>query len=261
MLIGMSWMKFHLVVLVLYVSINIIFALAYYLVGVEHLAGIFPKSNWEDFLECFFFSTQAFTTVGYGRISPEGYGANIIAAIESMSGLLGFALATGLLYGRFAKPKAKLMYSNKAVIGKIDNQLALMFRVANQRSSQIIEVEAQTIFAYLEIVNEKPKRLFKELELQLSKINVLTLGWTIVHFLNESSPLYNLTTLEIKKLSPEIMVLIKGFDELYSQTLYSRHSYIFEEIEFDSKFESIIKIDDDGNTILELNKMNNIIKL
>lgn len=161
MLIGMSWMKFHLVVLVLYVSINIIFALAYYLVGVEHLAGIFPKSNWEDFLECFFFSTQAFTTVGYGRISPEGYGANIIAAIESMSGLLGFALATGLLYGRFAKPKAKLMYSNKAVIGKIDNQLALMFRVANQRSSQIIEVEAQTIFAYLEIVNEKPKDFSK----------------------------------------------------------------------------------------------------
>lgn len=260
-LVAMPWLHFHSTILCAYVLVNLVFATAYYAIGIEHLAGIENKSSGENFLECFFFSTQTFTTVGYGRVSPQGLWANCIATLESMTGLLSFALATGLIYGRFSKPSSRLIYSENILIGKVQNQDALMFRVANARSSQVIEVEAQLVLAYLDLTRSPPKRLFNQLSLQLSKINVLSLGWTVVHFIDEDSPLWGLTLQELQEQKIEIMVLLKGFDELYSQTLYSRHSYIFEELILGANFVSMVNVDEDGKTILELQKLNSFLSI
>ena len=115
-LILMSWMHFSLIIFAFYFTVNLIFAFIYFYIGIEHLGGIIGSTLKDKFFEAFFFSTQTFTTVGFGRINPIGNAASTVAAIESLIGLMAFALATGLLYGRFSRPNVKLIRSENAVI-------------------------------------------------------------------------------------------------------------------------------------------------
>ncbi|MGL4597656.1 MAG: ion channel, partial [Bacteroidia bacterium] len=171
LLISMSWRKFIFGILMLYLIMNLVFATIYYLVGVEHLAGIdLTGTEWQKFLDAFFFSSQTLTTLGYGRIAPVGSMASSVAAIESMFGLLGFALATGLLYGRFSRPEAKILYSTKAVIAPYRNITAFMFRICNQRSNQLIEVEVEITLAFTE--PGKTIRNYLPVPLERKKINL-----------------------------------------------------------------------------------------
>ncbi|MBL7899589.1 MAG: K+ channel, inward rectifier [Crocinitomicaceae bacterium] len=238
----MSWFKFFTVILLGYIIANLFFASLYVLIGVEHLTGINAETTFEKFTEAFFFSAQTISTLGYGRVAPVGMAANIIAAIEAMLGLLSFALATGLLYGRFSKPTARIKYSAHAVISPYHEINGFMFRVINLRQSELFEVE---ITVTLSLKRENSDlRNFHTLDLERKKIVLFPSVWTVVHPINESSPMYNMTPAESISKDAEIIILIKAFDESFSQTVYSRSSYKANEILWGRKFVYLIQQSD-----------------
>ena len=138
-LVSMPWRKFNMIVLIYFLVINLFFATLYYLTGINGLNGVEATTEWGKFLEGFFFSTQTFSTVGFGRISPLSNTSSTIAAIESLVGLLGFALATGLLYGRFSRPVARILFSDNCIIAPFKDITALMIRIAPFKNATLTE--------------------------------------------------------------------------------------------------------------------------
>ena len=253
-LIHMPWWKFNLYVIGTYLVLNLFFTLLYGLVGFRNLSGHIDSDNLNDFWEAFFFSTQTISTVGYGRMNPTGFGANVIASIESLVGLLGFALATGLLYGRFSRPVSDLIYSHNGLISPFKDGTAFMFRVANKKKSIFIEPEVEVL---LSLNDENNTRRFFNLPLELKRVNYLTLSWTVVHNIDENSPLNGLTHLDLTEMDIEILITLKGFDTTFGTIVYSNHSYKYHEIVFGAKFKPVFHPSEDGmHTVLELNKIN-----
>ncbi len=240
----MSWFNFFTVILFAYVVVNLFFASVYVLIGVEHLTGITAETTFEKFTEAFFFSAQTISTLGYGRVAPVGMATNIIAAIEAMLGLLSFALATGLLYGRFSKPTARIKYSTNAVIAPYQDINGFMFRVINLRQSELFEVEI-TVTLSLKRENSELRNFFT-LDLERKKIVLFPSVWTVVHPINESSPMYKMTPSDSISKDAEIIIMIKAFDESFSQTVYSRSSYKANEILWGQKFVYLIQQDDNS---------------
>ena len=257
-LISMSWGKFLTVIFIAWLIVNILFAFVYVGVGIEHLKGTDGFTTSEHFFDAFFFSAQTISTVGYGHISPSGFITSCIAAFESMLGLLAFALATGLLYGRFSRPNAKILYSKDMVVAPYKEGTALMFRLANYRNSQLIEVAVQLVFTYNELVGGKKTRRFMPLELERSKIGLLNLSWTVVHPINEKSPLFEKNKEELTEAEVELIVLMQAFDDTFSQTVHSRASYLDENIIYDARFAPMFFHDDNGVTTLDLSLINAI---
>jgi inward rectifier potassium channel len=246
-LISMSWVKFFILIVLGYFVVNVIFASIYLMIGIDSLTGVIGKSTRDNFIEAFFFSSQTITTLGYGRVAPVGIAANCIAALESMFGLLAFALVTGLLYGRFSKPSAKIMYSSNAVLAPFQDINAFMFRVVNPQRNQLIEVEVSVTLSVKKENSEQ--RIYFPLELERTRVVFFPYMWTIVHPINNSSPLYKLNETEVIKKDAEFIIMIKAFDESFSQTVYSRYSYKAFEIEWGRKFVYILKQEKDGVSI------------
>lgn len=243
-LISMSWIRFNALIFLSYFFVNLLFASIYMLIGVENLTGVVLSTPFDNFMEAFFFSSQTITTLGYGRVAPIGIPANTVAALESMLGLLAFALATGMLYGRFSKPSARIKYSGKAVIAPYQDMNAFMFRLINPLSNQLLEVEATVTLSMQQ--KGKPLRSFHLLQLERSKVVFLPSVWTIVHPIKENSPLHGMNKEKLLELDPEFIVMIKAFDESFSQTVYSRSSYKASEIVWGEKFAYIIKQEESG---------------
>ena len=238
-LITMSWAKFTCLVIAFYIISNLVFAILYLSAGIENLEGVSGTSGFGKFLDAFFFSSQTITTVGYGKMNPHGIFSNTIAAVESMFGLMGFAFATGLLYGRFSRPVAKIIYSHQSIIAPYNDGAAFMFRVANGRKNALIEIECQVVFSFNEMVNGKTKRVFHVLPLEREKINFLFSSWTIVHPINDQSPMFQMTRDDLIKSEAEVTILFKAFDDSFSQTVYSRSSYKAQEMVVGAKFANI----------------------
>lgn len=236
-LIIMPWGKFALLIFSLFLLVNLFFASLYYMIGTEHLAGMIAKDIAEEFAEAFFFSTQTLTTVGYGRISPVGFAVSLIASIESLTGLMSFAIVTGLLYGKFSRPVAHIRYSTVALIAPYLDTKAFMFRIINERNHQLIEVGAEAVFSKLEKKDDGTlQRKYYGLKLERNKVNFFPSNWTIVHAITEDSPMYGLTENDLDESETEIMILIKGFDDSFAQTVNSRNSYTSDEIIWNAKF-------------------------
>ena len=257
-LISMTWKKFLFILLIAYLLVNILFASLYVLIGIENLKGAGGITPGDHFFDAFFFSAQTISTVGYGHISPDGFLTSCLAAFESMLGLLAFALATGLLYGRFSRPTAKVVYSENMVIAPYKEIKGLMFRLANLRNNQLIEIEVQVVLSYNELVGDQKKRRFYPLELERAKIGLLTMSWTVVHPIDENSPLYNKTAEELAEAEVEILVLLKAFDDTFSQTVHTRTSYKDENIIHNAKFVTIFSRDSHGQLMLDLSKIGSL---
>ncbi len=233
-LVSMRWLHFFTIIGVIYLFINLLFATIYMIVGLEHLTGISGQNTTDKFIEAFFFSAQTITTLGYGRVAPVGTITNIVAATESMLGLLTFALATGLMYGRFSKPTATIKFSDNAVIAPYQNINGFMLRVVNPKKNQLVEVEVNLTVSMRD--DSSQFRKFHQLEVERSKVVFFPTMWTIVHPVNEDSPLFGLTEKEVLEKDAEFIIMIKAFDESFSQTVYSRSSYKAAEIKWGEKF-------------------------
>ncbi|HWW37709.1 ion channel [Pedobacter sp.] len=260
-LISMTWKKFLLVILTAYIVVNMVFAFLYVTIGIEHLKGAEGISPRDHFFDAFFFSAQTISTVGYGHISPDGFLTSIVAAFESMLGLLAFALATGLLYGRFSRPNAKIIYSQHMVIAPYKGIKGLMFRMANLRNNQLIEVEVQVVMSYNETIDGKKTRRFYPLELERSKIGLLTMSWTVVHPIDENSPIYDKTAEDLAEAEVELLIMVKAFDDTFSQTVHTRTSYRDEDIVHQARFTNIFSNDSNGQTVMDMSKIGHIEKL
>ena len=245
-----SW-KFILFIAVAYTVVNLFFACVYFFVGVHHLGGMEEITVLGKFWEAFFFSTQTLSTVGYGHVFPDSLTSNTIAAIESFMGILMLALATGLIYGRFSQPKAYIKYSNIALFSPFKDGYALMFRFApfKQHFLTDVEVKVTCVMRYTENDNER-RNAFYNLNLELSRANSLASNWTIVHVINENSPLYQLTRKEIEEAETEILVFVKGYDEEYANTVVSRSSYVPSEFVYGAKFNMMYEPSEDKSTTL-----------
>jgi inward rectifier potassium channel len=255
-MITMPWRKFNLIVFTYFMAINLLFACGYYFTGIDGLNGVLAKNNWDKFLEAFFFSTQTISTVGFGRINPISHVASSIAAIESLIGLLGFALATGLLYARFSRPVARIIFSKNAIIAPFKDINAFQFRIANKmRNSQITDMGCRLTVAKYEIENGARVRRFRPLELELKSIVFFPMTWTINHPIDVYSPLYGMTKKDMEEAELEFLISLNGFDDTFSQNVSTRHSYTYEELIYGAKWISVFSQNEKGQTSQDLNKI------
>ena len=249
--------KFLLIVVLFYFIVNCIFATLYYVIGVEHLRGIVGGSQIDKFGQAFFFSVQTFTTVGYGHISPNGFATSFVAAVEALIGLLSFAIATGLFYGRFSKPRAYLKFSANAIIAPYKNITALMLRLSPFKNTNLSYAEAKITLGITIEENGKKTNKFYPLLLELNHVNTITLNWTLVHPIDKESPLFGISKSDFKKNEGEIMVFIKAFDDMFSANVVKSHSYTFEQLVYGAKFLPMyFRNADNTKTILYLDKIN-----
>ncbi|MFT4646457.1 MAG: inward rectifier potassium channel [Planctomycetota bacterium] len=256
-----SWSKFFLLVLIGYVSLNVIFGLIYLGIGIEQITK--PTENlFFDFLNGFFFSAQTITTVGYGSISPNGMQANIIATFQALIGLLSFSFITGLLYGRFSKPKSAIKFSENLVVRDFKDGRAIMFRLMNKRKSIMIEPEINvTLSINIKDENNNIKRDFYVLELERQKVTYLPTMWTVVHEIDKKSPLFNYTKEEMYQLDANMYVMIKYHEETFGQKVYQMTNYTSKDLLIDKKFAMSYEIDENGNTIIDHKKVNDTVDM
>jgi inward rectifier potassium channel len=258
-LIMMSWPRFIALVIAFYLVVNSVFAGIYVLCGRNALYTSTGPEISSPFLKAFFFSVHTFATIGYGNVIPSGLAANIAVAVESLFGLMGFALATGLLFARFSRPTAKIHFSDKAVLAPYRGITAFEFRIINARNNQIIELGARVLLARFQNVDGNRIRKYHPLKLEREKVVFFPLSWTIVHPIDEQSPMYGLTREDLVGSDAEFLILLTGIDETFSQTVHARSSYGADEIEFGSKFSNMYIQDNDGNALaVDMNRFHSV---
>lgn len=248
-MLTMSWRKFLLLVLLLYFMSNVVFGSVYASLGPDAIIDTTTNPMANSFVRCFFFSVQTFATIGYGTIHPSGVLPNLLVTIESYYSLLANALITGVVFARFARPTAKIIFSEVAVIAPYRGIEGLMFRFVNGRSNQLIEVGIQVLFA--RFVNEEGRivRRFDFLELERKRVTFLPLSLTVVHPITENSPFKGLTQEDLIATDAELLILITATDETFAQVVHTRSSYKPHEFRCGHKFVSIYNEVEDGEPI------------
>lgn len=254
-LLTMSWSRFILYILAYYAVVNLFFAGLYLLVDYNGIGMTDDYEVRQPFLVAFYFSAQTLTTVGYGSLYPLSTSVSTLAAAEALVGLMGFAIFTGLMYGRFSKTPHSIRFSRKAVVAPYKDSIGIMFRAANERNHHLEELEVKVTLAVVIDVDGKSSRKFYPLPIDNNRITYFPLNWTMVHHINEDSPLYGMQSQDFANASLEMLVMIKGFNETTGQELHARYSYTQNEIEYGAKFTLPYYFKPDGSTIFELNKI------
>jgi inward rectifier potassium channel len=251
----MGWGRFYTIVVCSFLGINILFALGFTLLGRTSINGS-QATNWIAYLaDAFFLCVQTFATIGYGVLSPNGFLANTLAVMVAFCGIIMGALATGLLFARFSRPMAKIMFSNDAIISPYKEGQALMFRVANTRLSQLIDVNARIILAKMEGEGLGRIRRFYQLNVEISKIMFMPQHWTVVHAINEESPFWNMTPEQFEVDECEVIVLIMAIDDSFSQTVHTRYSYYAKEVVWGAKFANMFTDSSDYKVTVDLRRL------
>lgn len=261
-LLTMPWSVFLGLVLLLYFFSNIVFGIIYSSLGADAIVDTSSEPTVNIFLRGFFFSVQTFATIGYGTIHPVGIIPNLLVTIESYYSLLANALITGLVFARFSRPTAKLIYSKIAIIAPYRNGQGFMFRLVNSRKNQLIELKAQVLFSRFVEKDGAMIRTFDLLKLERERVSFLPLAWTLVHPINEDSPMFNLTAEDFEKSDVEILVLISAMDETFAQMVHTRTSYKSKEIRFGYKFSNLYnELKDEEPISIDIRKLSQIEKV
>ena len=254
-LLVIGWWLFLVLLSLFYLAINFIFALAY-LTTEEGIANARPDS----FSDAFFFSVQSLSTIGYGAMYPQTIYAQILVVIEVLVGLILVAMATGLMFARFAQPRARVLFSKVAVISPFNRVPTLMFRVANQRDNRIIEARVWVSFLANEVSPEGIElRRFYNLPLLRSESPSFALSWTVMHPIDESSPLWGDTSESLLQCDASILVILTGLDETFSSTIHARYIYKVSDLLWSMRFTDILHQTDDGNYYIDYQHFHDVI--
>lgn len=254
-LTNMSWPGFLGTLFLGYLAANTVFACAYYWLTPGQLQGAAGPDAIHRFWNGFFFSAHTLTTVGYGNIVPAGMGANWLASFEALVGVLGFAVATGLLYGRVSRPSAKIGYSDNILVSPYQDGNSLQFRVVNRRANSLVEIEARVLLMTVDRDGGPARRHYTQLKLERDRVLFLPLTWTVVHPIDNESPLWGKTAADLDRLQAEVLILLKGYDDTFNQTVLARHSYRHDELVWGKRFAPAFTVDSEGDLVLELRKV------
>ena len=258
-LVTMSWPAFLGLVAAAYLTVNTIFAGLYTALGPNALRASDTELGLGTYSRAFFFSVHTLTTVGYGDLYPLGMTANVIAALEAALGLMGFALATGLLFARFSRPSPRLAFGEQAIISPYGDGHSLQFRLANRRSNVLMDVQADVMLMTVEAdATGQMKRSYAELRLERKTIYFLALTWTVVHPIDDASPLWGKTAADLERLQAEVLILLRSFDDSFSQVVHSRHSYRWDEVEWSAQFEPAFEVAPEGHLLLNVDRVGQI---
>lgn len=257
-LLNLNWPAFLGFAALGYLGLNLLFATIY--VGIDvHVGALLggePAEGFHRFLRAFYFSVETSSTIGYGNIVPRGDFANLVMTVESFLGLLGVALMTGLVFARFSRPTANVLFSEHALIAPYgDGGRGFMFRIVNGRRSQLIELQVQVILSWLDDGGESHKRRFHFLALERDKVPFFSLNWTIVHPIDDQSPLRGVDVATLIRRQAEITVLLTGMDETFSQIVHARSSYRADEIVEGARFIRMFQLSDDGRTEIDIRRL------
>jgi inward rectifier potassium channel len=241
-LLGAGWWQMIAGLVALYLVINLAFALAYLATGSGGIRNARPGS----FADTFFFSVQTLATIGYGGMSPVGIIANMLVTTEAMFGFAFYGIVTGLMFSKFSRPTARVMFSDKAIIGIHDGQPHFMLRLANERDNSIVDAKVKLTLMRREMTKEgaRMRRLYN-LKPVRNEMPVLRFTWSVMHLIDETSPLYGMSKEDLHAAEAEIIVSLIGIDETMSQEIHARHSYIDEEIVCNARFEDVLSFRED----------------
>lgn len=239
-LLTISWPKLFGIIVGGYFATNGLFALLYVACGSHALTGFSSEAVPLRLEQAFFFSVATLATIGYGNISPANLAANLVVSVEALVGLLGFAVVTGIVFARLARPTAQIIFSRNAIIAPYGEMSALMFRIVNRRNNQLVDLEAKVMLSVKRGDGKgTADRRFVSLNLERNSVVFFPLTWTVVHPIDEASPLRGMTPESFHEADGEILVLLNGFDETFSQIVHTRSSYKSDEIVWGAKFKSI----------------------
>ena len=259
-LLTVSWVGFLGLVTIAYFLFNLLFAVAFVACGPDALAGPGADMLGGRFSRAFFFSIQTFATIGYGQIGPNGFAANAVVTVEALVGLMFQALATGLLFARFSRPTASILFSRRAVVAPYGGGLSLQFRIANRRRNEIIQLEAQVLFSSMQPDGRGGLvRRYTLLPLERNKVTFFPLSWTIVHPIDDNSPFAAKTPSDLERTEAEILVLLSGIDETFEQTVHARSSYRADEITWNARFRSIfVRSDARAHLSVDISRLHDV---
>jgi inward rectifier potassium channel len=248
-LLGTSWASFLLLVVFVYVATNFLFALAYLACGEGAITHAQPGS----LLDVFFFSVQTMATIGYGRMTPVGHWANAIVTFEAFFGIVYSALTTGLAFARFTRPTAGVRFSKVAVVGSHDGVQTFKFRVANDRSSHIVEAQLR-LWLIAESMTKEGERYRRSVELPLhrSESPVFSLTWTAMHSVDEASPLKEYLGKTAIEQQWHLLITFTGYHESLANQVYARHVYLPRDVQQNASFVDIVAVAPNGGRVIDL---------
>ena len=261
-LLKTPWWNFILILFGSFIGINVLFGLLYALSGQGALtgagAGASSLGMAERFLSAFFFSVHTITTVGFGHIAPHNLMADVLVTVEAFLGLSGFALVAGLIFARFEQPHAKLLFSDKAVVGANGEFKTFKLRMANGGQNELLAVQIRVLLCMTETIDGIRRRKFHQLVLDRRKTTFLPLDWTVVHTISQDSPLYDLTENDLRERDAEFLILVDAIDDTSSQPVHARSSYKWQEVVWDAQFRDMYRTTRDGRMSVDLRRMHDI---
>jgi inward rectifier potassium channel len=253
-LLTAPWWLFILILAAIFAGLNAVFA-ALYLLDPSGLANARPGSFWDAYL----FSVETMASVTYSTMLPKTTYANVLVAAEAFFAILNIALATGVVFTRISRPTSRVLFSNKAIIGRYDGQPTLMFRAANQRGNQIMEATVTVTVARQAVTREGVvMRRMEELKLARARSPLFSLSWTVMHPIDKDSPFHGATRESMLREQMEVIVIMSGMDDTFADKVYARHSYLPHEIHWDKQFEDVLFVQEDGRRFVDLHKFHDI---
>lgn len=255
-LITWSWVRLFATMGAAYVLVIAVFALVYLALG----EGAIEHARLESFEDAFFFSFQTMATIGYGHMLPKSTAANLISVLQVMIGLAGTALSTGLVFAKFARPTARVLWSQVAVVTRFDGHPALLFRVANERGNQIVEAQLNVALLLDEVTAEgEHVRRAYDLTLRRERSLLFSLTWLAVHPIVPGSPLHGLTQAQLRRAVATLVVSLTGLDEHLGQTVHARHAYSADDLRFGHRFVDVIEVLPDGSRLIDYRRFHDVV--
>lgn len=248
-LLQMPWAGTFAIISALFLGLNALFAVGYLLTdGIAHAAH-------GSFVDAFFFSVQTMGTIGYGAMYPESRAANVLMVVESLVGLVFTALVTGLFFAKFSRATARVAFSRSAVISPVYGTPSLMFRLGNERGNQIVNAEFRVVLVRTELTPEGNK-YYRSYDLKLLRERALSLSraWSVMHVIDEESPLHGQTPGQLAAQEVELQLMVLGIDDVTMQNVHASHRYVASQILWGAKFADILSEDADGDVVLDLRR-------